>query len=92
MTLTCALRTLMKTYRGLFDKLCDYDNLLLAFQKAKKHKTKKQYVIDFEKNLPNELFKLQWELLTGIYKPRPLTMFTVRDPKTRKIKIGRAHV
>jgi len=85
MTLPCAPRTFMKTYRGLFDKLSDYDNLLLAFKKARKHKTKKQYVIDFEKNLPNELFKLQWELLTGTYKPRPLKTFTVRDPKTRRI-------
>ncbi len=87
MTLPCAPRTFlfMKTYRRLFDKLTDYDNLLLAFQKAKKRKSKKQYVIDFEKELPNELFKLQWELLTGTYKPRPLTTFTVRDPKTRRI-------
>lgn len=75
----------MKTYHNLFDKLSNYDNLLLAFQKARKRKTKRQYVIDFERNLQNELFKLQWELLTGTYKPIPLTTFTVRDPKTRKI-------
>ncbi|MEW6328921.1 MAG: reverse transcriptase domain-containing protein [Candidatus Micrarchaeota archaeon] len=75
----------MKSYRNLFGRLCDYDNLLLAFKKAKKRKSKKQYVIDFEKNLQNELFKLQWELLTGTYRPRPLTTFTVRDPKTRRI-------
>ncbi len=85
MTLTCAFRTLMKTYRDLFDKLTNYNNLLLAYEKARMRKTQKQYVIEFEKNHPNELFKLQWELLTHTYKPRPLTTFTVRDPKTRTI-------
>jgi len=75
----------MKTYAHLFPCLCTYDNLLLAFQKARIGKTKKPYVVEFEKNLSNELFKLQWELLTHTYRPRPLTTFTVRDPKTRKI-------
>lgn len=75
----------MQTYNNLYPKLCDYDNLLLAFTKARKGKSGKEYVQLFEKNLPNELFKLQWELLTEIYKPAPLTTFTVRDPKTRKI-------
>jgi len=75
----------MKTYRNLYGKLCSYDNLLLAFNKAKKRKSKKPYVQKFEKNLKSELCKLQWELLTGIYRPAPLTTFIVRDPKTRKI-------
>jgi cell division protein FtsB len=56
MTLSCAPRTFafMKTYRHLFDKLTDYSNLLLAFQKARKRNAKKPYVIEFEKNLRNE--------------------------------------
>jgi retron-type reverse transcriptase len=75
----------MKTFRNLFQKLCSYENLLLAFRKAKKRKSKKPYVIEFEKNLKNNLFRLQWELMTQTYTPRPMTTFTVRDPKTRKI-------
>lgn len=74
-----------KTYRNLFPKLCEYDNLLLAFIKARKRKTTKAYVQRFEMKLSQELIKLQWELLTGTYAPAPLTIFTVRDPKTRKI-------
>lgn len=80
----CAFR-IMKTYRNLFGGLCSYENLLLAFRKAKKRKSRKQYVMDFERNLENELYALQWELLTRCYKTRPLTSFVVRDPKTRKI-------
>jgi retron-type reverse transcriptase len=75
----------MKTYRHLFDKLCSYENLLLAFQKARKRKTLKPYVIEFEKDLQNNLYRLQWELMTHTYQPKPLTHFTVREPKTRKI-------
>ena len=75
----------LKTYRNIFPRVCDYDNLFLAFLKAKQRKAKKNYVIEFENGLENELYSLQWELLTGTYKPKPLTVFTVRDPKTRKI-------
>jgi retron-type reverse transcriptase len=74
-----------KTYKSLFPALCEYNNLMLAFIKARKHKTKKEYVKKFESNLNTELLRLQWELLTGTYHPAQLTTFTVRDPKTRKI-------
>ena len=75
----------MKTHRNLFQKLCSYDNLLLAFMNARKGKAKKEYVIEFGQNLENNLYALQWELLTHTYRPKPLTTFTVHDPKTRKI-------
>ncbi len=75
----------LKTYYNLYPKLCSYENLLLAFMNARKGKTKKEYVLNFEKNLENNLYALQWELLMHTYKPMPLTVFTVRDPKTRRI-------
>jgi len=76
---------ILKTYRNLFAKVCDYGNLHDAFLNASAGKTKKAYVIEFEKSLANNLYALQWELLTRTYKPHPLTTFTIRDPKTRKI-------
>lgn len=75
----------MKTYHNLYQQLCSYENLLLAFINARKRKSLKPYVLEFESNLQNNLFSLQWELLTHTYVPKPLTTFTVRDPKTRKI-------
>lgn len=75
----------MQTYTNLYPQLCSYGNLELAFNKAKKRKSKKEYVQKFEANKKNELYKLEWELQTGIYKPGHLTTFIVRDPKTRKI-------
>ena len=41
----------MQTYNKLFDKLCSYENLFLAYKKARKGKTGKGYVIKFEENL-----------------------------------------
>lgn len=70
---------------NLFNQLCSYENLELAFEKARKRKTLKKYVIDFEKNLKNNLLKLQSEIIFHIYKPKPLETFIIRDPKTRKI-------
>ena len=42
---------LMNRNGTLWERLCSYQNLELAFKKAKKHKTLKPYVIEFEKNL-----------------------------------------
>ncbi|MBI2452553.1 hypothetical protein HYV50_05790 [Candidatus Pacearchaeota archaeon] len=75
----------MKTYNNLYKKLCSLENLNIAWQKARKGKTKKFYVIEFEKNLEENLKKLQFELENKIYFPQPLKKFIIRDPKTRKI-------
>ena len=60
-------------------------NLDLAFRKARKHKTLKPYVMEFESNLSENLSLLQTELLLHSYQPRALETFILRDPKTRKI-------
>lgn len=70
---------------SLYERLCSKDNLFLAYKKARKHKTTKQYVLDFEKHLIDNLAQLRIELLLHSYKPKPLVDFIVRDPKTRKI-------
>ena len=75
----------MKAYKHLYSQLCCYENLLHAFQKAKKRKSKKAYVAAFEKNLSQELQMLQRELELQTYQPKPLQKFIIRDPKTRTI-------
>ena len=75
----------MKTYSNLFENLCSIENLRAAFNKAKKGKSKKWYVKEFESNLDNELTKLKTELETQTYRPKPLKRFIIRDPKTRVI-------
>jgi len=70
---------------SLYSKLCSYKNLERAYQKARKGKTLKPYVIEFEKNLKRNLLALQAELTFHTYHPRPLKIFILRDPKTRRI-------
>lgn len=74
-----------KTYKNLYSKIYDFDNLFLAWRKARKGKTKMPYVIEFKKNLEKNLLDIQFELKSQFYKPMPLETFPLRDPKTRII-------
>jgi len=68
-----------------YERFCSYENLLLAFKKARKGKTQRPYVVEFEKNLKENLLQLRADLLFHSYRPQPLRTFIIRDPKTRKI-------
>ena len=75
----------MKTYNNLWKQICSYSNLDRAFRKARRRKTKKDYVKEFEKNVKSNLEQLQIDLLFHTYTPQQLKTFVIRDPKTRKI-------
>ena len=79
----------MKTYKKLYHKIFSRENLLRAWKRARKGKTKKFYVIEFQKNLIENLGELQKELESETYIPQPLKTFILRDPKTRRI--SKAH-
>ena len=70
---------------NLYEHICSYENLECAYRKARKRKTRKAYVIEFEKDLKENLNQLRTELLLHCYSPKPLVNFIVRDPKTRRI-------
>src|SRR3989338_6166621 len=74
----------MKT-NNLYPEIYNLSNLILAWRKARKGKTKKDYVKEFEKDTLENLLKLQDELKNQTYFPKPLKIFILRDPKTRKI-------
>ncbi len=76
----------MKKYKNLYQEICSKENIALAFRKARKGKSQKTYVIEFENNLKENLKILREELLSEEYKPRPLRTFVIRDPKVRKIR------
>ena len=54
----------MKTYKNLYENIYSWKNLFLAWRKARKHKTKKFDVIEFENELRKNLLQLQKELKT----------------------------
>lgn len=70
---------------NVYDELCSYENLEIAFNRARRGKTLKRYVIEFEEKLKENLLQLRSELIMQTYEPKPLKTFILRDPKTRKI-------
>src|SRR3989344_1156890 len=69
----------------MYKELCSFENLLLAWQNARKGKTKRRYVKRFQRDLKDNLLKIQQELITQTYNHCELKTFILRDPKTRKI-------
>ena len=72
-------------YENLYLKICNLNNLFVAWINAKKGKTKRRYVKRFQRHLKENLIKLQDELINQAYQPCNLKTFILRDPKTRKI-------
>ena len=75
----------MKTHNNLYPEIYNLSNLILAWRKARKGKTKKLYVKEFEKDTIKNLLLLYGELKNETYFPKPLKIFILRDPKIRKI-------
>ena len=68
-----------------YDEMCRFDVLYQAHLKSRRGKRCKKEVIDFEMDLGQKLYAIQWELLNGKYKVRPYEQFQIRDPKERLI-------
>ena len=56
-----------------------------SYLKARRGKSKKQAIIEFDQKKEENLEQLQKELIEMNYEPKPLKRFIVRDPKTRTI-------
>ncbi|MFH1649994.1 MAG: reverse transcriptase domain-containing protein [Candidatus Woesearchaeota archaeon] len=70
---------------ALYAQICSAENLELAFLRARRRKTRKPYVVEFEQCLEDNFAVLRRELLAETYSPSPLKTFILRDPKTRRI-------
>jgi retron-type reverse transcriptase len=75
----------MKTYRNLYPQVWNFENLLLAYRKARKGKRGKIYVAAFERQQEEELFALQEQLRRKTYAPGAYNSFYVHEPKKRLI-------
>ena len=75
----------MKTHKNLYQEIYSLENLILAYKKARKGKTKRDYIQKFEEHLFYNLLSLHYELKSKTYNPKPLKTFILRDPKTRRI-------
>ena len=71
---------------NLFEKVVSFENIYLAYKKAKKCKGYKKYVLKFNKNLENNLLSIKRDLISGKYKHGKYKKFIVNDSKKREIK------
>ncbi len=75
----------MKRYGNLWPQVVSFENLLLAYRKARRGKRTRAEVGRFALNLESELLDLQQELETGEYQPGDYRLFTIYERKPRAI-------
>jgi RNA-directed DNA polymerase len=75
----------MKTYRNLYPQVWDFENLYLAYRKARKGKRSRPGAASFERIQDDELLALQDELRNFTYQPGAYHSFYIHDPKKRLI-------
>ena len=75
----------MKTYKHLYPKITDFDNLYAAWRKARRGKRYNPSAAAFEQNLDAELTQLHTELVSESWQPGGYRSFTIHEPKRRKI-------
>jgi RNA-directed DNA polymerase len=75
----------LKTYRNLYPEVCDWDNLYLAYRKARKGKRGRPPAATFEYDLEANLVQLWQELVQKTYTPGDYHSFYIHEPKRRLI-------
>lgn len=77
----------MKRYGNLYAAMCTPAALHAAFVRASQGKKNHRAQFDFARNLGTNLHRLQTELESGAYQPKPCNSFWVTDgPKPRLIE------
>ena len=75
----------MKTYNDLYSKIYSFENIYIAYLKARKNKRYHPEVLNFSENLEENLINIQKELIYKIYKTGEYKHFVVYEPKERLI-------
>lgn len=77
----------MKRTSSLFEKIVSYENIRLAYLKARKGKTSKKSVRNFARNVNENLFLVQKNLTSNPPVLSKYTQFKIFDPKERTISV-----
>lgn len=75
----------MRTYKGLYPRIYDFQNLYEAYLKARRGHRYDHQVLVFTNNLESELIQLQNDLIWKTYRTGQYLRFYVYDPKTRLV-------
>ena len=74
-----------KVYRHLYHQVHDWENLLLAWRKARKGKRGHAPAATFEQRAGENLLAIQQALVEKSYQPGGYVSFTIHEPKKRLI-------
>ena len=75
----------MKRLGGVWSAITAFDNLLLAYRKARRGKASRPAVAYFGLDLERELLTLQRQLRSHSYRPGEYRLFTIYERKPRRI-------
>lgn len=75
----------MRTYKDLYSRIYDFDNLYEAYLRARRGHRYDHQVLVFTNNLEGELIQLQNDLIWKTYRTGNYNRFYVHDPKTRLV-------
>jgi len=75
----------MKRLDDLWPQVVAFENLWLAWRKARRGKSRAASVVAFELDLEANLLALRRELETGDYQPGVYRLFTIYERKPRRI-------
>lgn len=73
---------------NLFEQVCSFENIYLAYKKAKRNKKYRPYVLEFSANLERNIISLANDLKTGRYCHGKYKERYISDLKKRLIKIA----
>ena len=74
-----------KSYNHLYPQIIAFENLLFAYQRARKGKKQTPAMRAFHFSLEDNLWELHDALKSGRYEPGAYRSFTISEPKRRKI-------
>ena len=75
----------MKRVGRLWERICTYDNVCLAYAKARRGKRMKADVLRFEEELEDNISSIVTQMKNGTYQPGTYHFFKIYDPKERLI-------
>ena len=75
----------MKYIKNIYDEICTFENLYIAYKNARKNKRFRDEVLDFSTNVEEYLMDISKELREQRYQVGEYKEFYIYEPKQRLI-------
>ncbi len=81
-----------KTYNNLYSQIYDFKNLYLAYCKTRKCKRYRKDVLEFTKNLEENLINIQNHFIYLSYQPQPFKEFYIKLKHRSLVFLGTCNI